>query len=51
MIQSGRAKGMVTMNDSLAELYYGGVIAKDVALERSARPAELLKTFGKHKRK
>jgi len=51
VIQSGRSSGMVTMNDSLAELYYGGFVAKDVALDRSARPAELQKIFGKHKRK
>jgi len=51
VIQAGRSKGMVTMNDSLAELYYGGVIAKDAALDRSARPVELLKIFGAHKRK
>lgn len=51
VIQAGRSKGMVTMNDSLAELYYGGVISKDVALDRSARPAELIKIFSNHKRK
>ena len=49
VIQSGRSKGMVTMNDSLAELYYGGVIAKDTALERSARPGELLKIFSQNR--
>jgi twitching motility protein PilT len=51
VIQTGRSKGMLTMNDSLAELYFGGIIDKDVALEISPRPAELIKIFNQHKRR
>jgi len=51
VIQTGRSKGMVTMNDSLAELYFGGVIDKDVALARSPRPVELKRIFDQHKRR
>jgi twitching motility protein PilT len=51
VIQTGRAKGMVTMNDSLAELYFGGVIEKEAALEKSPRPAELLKIFSQNSRR
>jgi twitching motility protein PilT len=51
VIQTGRSKGMVTMNDSLAELYFGGVIDKDDALEKSPRPAELIKIFNQNPRR
>ena len=51
VIQTGRSKGMLTMNDSLAELYFGGIIDQDVALEKSPRPAELIKIFNQHKRR
>jgi twitching motility protein PilT len=50
VIQTGRDKGMVTMNDTLAELYYSGVIEEDVALQKSPRPKELEAIFKKHKR-
>jgi len=51
VIQTGRSKGMITMNDSLAELYFGGVIDKDVALSKSPRPAELMKIFSQNTRR
>ena len=41
VIQTGRAEGMVTMNDSLRELFRAGLIDADVAFRRSPRPKEL----------
>lgn len=51
VIQTGRAKGMVTMNDTLAELYFGGIIEEDIALQKSPRPKELEKIFNQNKRR
>jgi twitching motility protein PilT len=50
-IQTGRSKGMITMNDSLAELYFGGVIEQEEALSKSPRPAELIKIFERNTRR
>ncbi len=51
VIQTNRAAGMVTMNDSLAELYFGGVISEEDALNKSPRPTELIKIFERNKRR
>jgi len=42
VMQTGTAKGMQTMEQSLAELTQRGVITLDVALSRSSRPEQLL---------
>src|SRR3954469_827716 len=42
VMQTGTAKGMQTMEQSLADLTLRGVIAIDVALSRSSRPEQLL---------
>jgi len=41
VIQTGKAEGMVTMNDSLRELCDLGFIDKETALRRSPRPKEM----------
>ena len=46
VIQTGKAEGMVTMNDSLRLLVAEGKIDQDVALERSPRPRELARMLG-----
>jgi len=51
VIQTGRSKGMITMNDSLAELYFGGTIEKEDALNKSPRPTELMKIFERNARR
>lgn len=43
MIQTGRAEGMITMNDSLLELLELGLIPKQAALSKTAKPKELLR--------
>ena len=43
MVQTGRAEGMITMNDSLMELLELGLITKLAALSKTARPKELLR--------
>lgn len=43
MIQSGRAEGMITMNDSLRELLELGLIDRQAALVKTAKPKELLR--------
>jgi len=40
-IQTGRSKGMYTMNDALEELYRGRRISRDMAIRFSPRPAEI----------
>ncbi len=46
VIQTGKAEGMVTMNDSLKRLVGQGLLDQDVALERSPRPRELARMLG-----
>lgn len=46
VIQTGKAEGMVTMNESLRRLVAEGKIDQDVALERSPRPRELARMLG-----
>jgi len=46
VIQTGRSKGMVTMNDSLKALYKNGEISSEDARNRSSRPRELLRILG-----
>src|SRR5690242_6595695 len=41
VMQTGTAKGMVTMERSLAELILRGIITKELALSRSSRPEQL----------
>jgi twitching motility protein PilT len=41
VMQTGTAKGMVTMEQSLAELILRGIITKELALSRSSRPEQL----------
>jgi twitching motility protein PilT len=43
VIQTGRAEGMMTMNDSLKQLCQLGFIDPDTALDRSPRPKELVR--------
>ena len=43
MVQSGRAEGMITMNNSLCELLELGLIHKQAALAKTAKPKELLR--------
>jgi len=42
IMQTGTARGMVTMEKSLADLVAQGVITKELALERSSRAEQLL---------
>jgi twitching motility protein PilT len=42
VMQTGTAKGMQTMEQSLADLTLRGVVTLDVAMSRSSRPAQLL---------
>jgi len=42
IMQTGSARGMRTMENSLADLVVRGVITKDIALARSSRPDQLL---------
>src|SRR5438067_10302136 len=41
VMQTGTAKGMVTMEQSLAELIIRGVVTKEIGLTRSSRPEQL----------
>jgi twitching motility protein PilT len=43
VVQTGRADGMITMNDSLRALCEDGLIDTSIALNRSPRPKELLR--------
>ncbi len=45
VVQTGRADGMVTMNDSLYALCAGGGVDPETALSRSPRPKELTRLF------
>jgi len=42
VMQTGTAKGMVTMEQSLAELIFRGVVTKEIGLARSSRPEQLM---------
>jgi len=42
VMQTGTAKGMVTMEQSLAEMILRGIVTKDVAVTRSSRPEQLV---------
>ena len=46
VIQTGRAEGMITMNDSLKRLVGEGKIDAESAMERSPRPRELARMLG-----
>ena len=46
VIQTGKAEGMVTLNESLRRLVAEGKIDQDVAIERSPRPRELARMLG-----
>ena len=46
VIQTGKAEGMVTMNESLRRLVAEGKIDQDLAMERSPRPRELARMLG-----
>ena len=46
VIQTSKAEGMITMNDSLKQLVAEGKITPDVAMERSPRPQELARLLG-----
>jgi len=46
VIQTSRAEGMVTMNDSLKDLFDRGLIDEETAMNRSPRPKELAKMLG-----
>src|SRR2546421_3519531 len=41
VMQTGTAKGMQTMEQSLAELILRGIVSMDIALSRSSRPEQL----------
>src|SRR6266481_5849744 len=41
VMQTGTAKGMVTMEQSLAELVIRGIVSMDLAVTRSSRPEQL----------
>src|SRR5258707_10425231 len=41
VMQTGTAKGMVTMEQSLAELIIRGVVSMEIGLSRSSRPEQL----------
>jgi twitching motility protein PilT len=49
VIQTGRAEGMVTMNECLKRLYDGELIDYGTALSRSPRPKELARMIGLRK--
>jgi twitching motility protein PilT len=42
VMQTGTAKGMVTMEQSLAEMILRGIVTKEVGLSRSSRPEQLV---------
>jgi twitching motility protein PilT len=42
VMQTGTAKGMVTMEQSLAELILRGVVSRELAVSRSSRPEQLV---------
>jgi twitching motility protein PilT len=42
IMQTGTARGMMTLEQSLAELVLRGVIGQEIALARSSRPDQLL---------
>jgi twitching motility protein PilT len=42
VMQTGTARGMLTMEQSLAELVIKGIVEVDVAISRSSRPDELI---------
>ena len=42
IMQTGTSRGMMTLEQSLAELVLRGVITQDIALSRSSRPDQLL---------
>src|SRR5213592_2513736 len=42
VMQTGTSKGMVTMEQSLAELIIRGIVTMDVGLTRSSRPSQLI---------
>lgn len=46
VIQTGKAEGMTTMNESLKRLVGHGLIDQAVAVERSPRPKELARLLG-----
>ncbi len=46
VIQTGRAEGMITMNESLKTLYEKGLIDLGTALNRSPRSKELVRMLG-----
>ncbi len=46
VMQTGKAEGMVTMNESLKRMVSQGLLDQDVALERSPRPRELARMLG-----
>ena len=46
VIQTGKAEGMFTMNDSLKQLVAEGSIDPEMAMERSPRPRELARMLG-----
>ncbi|MCF7849801.1 MAG: PilT/PilU family type 4a pilus ATPase [Kiritimatiellales bacterium] len=46
VIQSGQQEGMVTMNESLRHLWSENIIHEHAALQKTARPQELLRIFG-----
>jgi twitching motility protein PilT len=41
VMQTGTSKGMVTMEQSLAELVIRGIVSMDIAVTRSSRPEQL----------
>ncbi len=41
VMQTGTSKGMITMEQSLAELIIRGIVTKDIAMTRSSRPEQL----------
>jgi twitching motility protein PilT len=46
VVQTGRAEGMMTMNDSLKDLCGRGLIGTETAMSRSPRPKELARIMG-----
>lgn len=50
-MQSGQQYGMVTMDQSLAELYRRGLVSLDIALQRSVDPNVLRQLLGKTQQK
>jgi twitching motility protein PilT len=46
VIQTGRAEGMITMNESLKQLVMNGLIEPQTAMERSPRARELARMLG-----